>query len=215
MAARPARPHVPTPGARVRLALVRGVEVALAATLMIAGLGACTDDDGSDGAAATTGASTDTSAVLLGPPVTGPPPTYNVPDIPQASVAEICAGTETVVAVDDEISALLGPILASDSSDASDAALLQALSGLRPLVERASVGYDRMAAALPPELATDAKAVRDATFTFYGAVSASQSMDGLMATVSQARQFSEAAGESAARLDATTRKVCNKSLYNS
>ncbi len=157
----------------------------------------------------------ETTLVTLGPPVTGPPVTYIVPDIPAASVAEICAGTDAVVVVDDEISALLGPILASDSSATADAALLQALSGLKPLVDRASAGYDRMAAALPAELATDAGAVRDATLTFYGAVSASQSMEGLMATVTQARQFPEAATEAAARLDATTRKVCNKSLYNS
>jgi hypothetical protein len=153
--------------------------------------------------------------VTLGPPVTGPPATYIVPDIPAASVAEICAGTDAVVSVDDEMSALLGPILASDSSEAADAALLQALSGIKPLIDRASGGYDRMAAVLPAELAADAATVRDATLTFYGAVSASQSIDGLIATVTQARQFTESATEAAARLDATTKKVCNKSLYNS
>lgn len=190
---------------------------ALAALLVVAGIGtitACTDDDdGPDAAAASTSAGS--TAVTLGPPVTGPPPTYIVPEIPSTSVPEICAGADAVVSVDDEISALLGPILASDSSDAADAALLNALSGLKPLVDRASGGYDRMAAALPAELATDAGTVRDATLTFYGAVSASQSMEGLMATVTRARQFSEGAAEAAARLDATTRKVCNKSLYNS
>ncbi|MFN0028921.1 MAG: hypothetical protein ACKV2O_17300 [Acidimicrobiales bacterium] len=189
----------------------------VAGLLVIAAVGAlagCTDENG-DGAAASTSLGAESTLVTLGPPVTGPPATYIVPDISEASAAEICAGTKEVVSVDDEISALLGPILASDSSEAADAALLQALSGIKPLIDRASSGYDRMAAVLPAELAADAKALRDATLTFYGAVSASQSMDGLAATVSQARQFTSAATEAAARLDATTKKVCNQSLYNS
>lgn len=145
--------------------------------------------------------------------VTSPPVTYVVPDIPTASVAEICAGTNEVVTADAEISALVGPALAADASDEADLNLLVILTKLKPIIERAAAGYDRMGAALPAELASDARSVRDATLTFYGAVTSSQSMEGLSATIAQVTSFSDAAKEAAARLDATTRKTCNKSLY--
>ncbi len=145
--------------------------------------------------------------------VTSPPVTYVVPDIPTASVAEICAGTNEVVTADAEIGALVGPALAADASDEADRNLLVILTKLKPIIERAAAGYDRMGAALPVELASDARAVRDATLTFYGAVTSSQSMEGLSATITQVTSFSDAAKEAAARLDATTRKTCNKSLY--
>lgn len=146
--------------------------------------------------------------------VTAPPATYVVPDIPATSVAEICAGTKQVIEADDQISALLTPVLGADASDAADQALLNALTKVKPFIDDAGRGYDRMAAALPAALATDATSVRDATMTFYGAVTTAQSMDSLIIVLEQAAAFPEAAKEAAARLDATTRKTCNQSLYN-
>ena len=52
---------------------------------------------------------------------------------------------------------------------------------------------DRMAAVLPADLAKDAATVRAATLTFYGALSASQTMEVLVATVTQAQAFTDAA----------------------
>ncbi|MGD9751122.1 MAG: hypothetical protein AB7W59_09010 [Acidimicrobiia bacterium] len=165
---------------------------------------------GTDNAAGGTDTSGASAATVTAPPTTE----YVVPDIPAASVAEICAGTTQIVEADTRIGELLGPALAADASDAADAALLQALNDAKPLIDQAQAGYDRLAAVLPGELATDAAAVRDATLTFYGAVTATQTMDGLIAVIGQAQQYSDAARESAARLDATTRKTCNQSLYN-
>ncbi|MCC6436591.1 MAG: hypothetical protein IT196_16260 [Acidimicrobiales bacterium] len=147
--------------------------------------------------------------------VTAPPATFVVPDIPAAAVAEICAGTQQIVEADAKIGDLLGPALAADASTEADAALLAALAQAKPLIDQAQAGYDRMAVVLPGELATDAVAVRDATLTFYGAVTASQTMDGLIAVIGQAQTYSDSAKESAARLDATTRETCDQSLYNS
>lgn len=147
--------------------------------------------------------------------VTSPPATYVVPEIPAAAVAEICAGTKQIVEADAKIGDLLGPALAADASTEADAALLAALAQAKPLIDQAQAGYDRMAVVLPGQLATDATAVRDATLTFYGAVTASQTMDGLIAVIGQAQAYSDSAKESAARLDATTRKTCDQSLYNS
>lgn len=211
----------------------------LAAAVVLIGLAAaaCSGGDDGGGAAATTAqpggsppgttavgaASTSApadsagSAAVLGPSASSAAPTttYVVPDIPPTSVAEICAGTKQITAADDKIAELLGPALALDASPEADQQLIAALSQVKPLIDEAQAGYDRMAAALPGELATDAATVRDATLTFYGAVSASVSMEVLQATVSQARAYTDAAREAAARLDATTRKTCNLSLYNS
>ncbi len=144
---------------------------------------------------------------------TAPPPTYIVPDIPAEAVPEICAATTQINEADAKIGDLLSPVLAADASTEADANLLAALGQAKPLVDQAQAGYDRMAAVLPGELAADAVAVRDATLTFYGAVTSAQTMDGLLATVTQAQAYSDSARESAARLDATTRKTCNQSLY--
>ena len=146
--------------------------------------------------------------------VTAPPATYIVPDIPASATAEICAATTQITTADSKIGALLGPALAADASDQADQLLLQALTQVRPLVEEAEAGYNRMAAVLPEPLATDAGTVRDATLTFYGAVTASQTMEGLQATVNQARAFTNSAREAAAHLDAATKKTCNQSIYN-
>jgi hypothetical protein len=144
---------------------------------------------------------------------TAPPPTYVVPDIPATSVPEICAATTQIVDADAKIGDLLSPALAANASTEADAQLLAALSQAKPFIDQAQTGYDRMAAVLPGELAGDAVAVRDATLTFYGAVTSAQTMDGLIATVTQAQQYTDPARESAARLDATTRKTCNQSIY--
>jgi len=169
-------------------------------------LGACSSSGDDAGA---------TSATTAGPPAPTTTTTiYEVPPIPAESVAEICAGTDVVVGADSRIAALLGPLLQADSSDEADKALLDALSKVKPIIDEATSGYDRMAAALPDTLAADARSVRDATQTFYGAVSAASNMDVLAATVQEAAGFSNEAREAAARLDATTRKTCSKSLYS-
>ncbi len=185
----------------VRAGAVRaGAAVAFAGLLLT--LAAC---GGSD-----TEASSDTTA---GPP--SPEPTsYVVPPIADAAVAEICAGAADVVAADSEIGSTLGPVLAQDSDPAADQALIAALSTVKPMIKRATEGYERMAVALPDGLAVDARAVRDATVTFYDAVTAATTMDGLITTLQDAASFSGDVQQGAARLDATTRKVCNTSLYN-
>lgn len=183
-----------------RSATRRGAAVAVVGLLVA--LAACGGSDAE--------ASSDTTA---GPP-TPEPTSYVVPPIADAAVAEICAGAADVVAADSEIGATLGPVLAQDSDPAADQALITALSTVKPMITRATDGYARMAAALPDSLAVDAKAVRDATVTFYDAVTAATSMDALIGTLQDAASFSAEVQQGAARLDATTRKVCNVSLYN-
>ncbi len=157
-----------------------------------------------------TSASSDTTA---GPPA--PEPTsYVVPPIAEDAIAEICAAAADIVAVDSEIGATLSPILVLDASEEADRQLIAALATVMPLITRAAGGYDRMAAVLPQSLAVDAKTVGDGTLAFYAAVTAVANMEALMATLQDVGSFPQEMREGAARLDATTRKVCNLSLYN-
>jgi hypothetical protein len=167
---------------------------------------------------AVVGASSCTSDGEAAAPVTtaGTPPTtaYVVPDIPAGSIPEICAGAGQVVEADDQIGSLLAPLLGADSSDEADKALLAALGQVKPFVEAAGAGYDRMAVVLPEGLAADARTVRDATASFYTEVGAVTTMDDLIGVLEKAAQAPDDTRVSAARLDAATRKVCNLSLYN-
>ena len=96
----------------------------------------------------------------------------------------------------------------------ADKALLAALTQVKPFVESAGAGYDRMAVVLPEGLAADARAVRDATAAFYASVGAATTMEALITVLEEASQAPTDTRVSAARLDAATRKVCNLSLYN-
>jgi hypothetical protein len=150
------------------------------------------------------------------PTTAGTPPTtaYVVPDIPAEAIPEICAGAEQVVEADDKIGSLLAPLLGADSSEDADRALLSALGQVKPFVDSAGAGYDRMAAVLPDGLAADARTVRDATAAFYTSVGAVTTMDALIGVLEEAAAAPDDTREAAARLDAATRKVCNLSLYN-
>ncbi len=178
----------------------RGAALALVGLLLT--LAACGGSDAE--------ASSDTTA---GPPSPGPT-SYVVPPIADAAVAEICAGAADILAADTEIGSTLGPVLSQDSDPAADKALIATLSTVKPMVKHATDGYERMAAALPDSLAVDARAVGRATVTFYDAVIAATTMDALISTLQDAASFSNEVQQGAARLDATTRKVCNTSLYN-
>lgn len=207
----PRAPRRPRGGVRRRV--LGGLLIGLVAS----GLGACSGDDGGTGAAGSTTVPGAASTIAtVGPPsdMSTTTTAYVVPEIAAETVAEICAGTTQIVEADDKIGTLLEPVLAADASDAADAALISALAQVKPFIDDAQAGYDRLAAVLPGELATDAATVRDATLTFYGAVTASSSMEVLMATLGEATQFTDAAKESAARLDATTRATCDQSIYN-
>lgn len=122
---------------------------------------------------------------------------------------EICAGATLVADADEAITNLLGPPLQAEDGPEADSALLDAISRAQPSIEMARQGYDRMAAVLPAELASDATAVRDATLTIYGEISKATSVDDLVTVVNVGRELAQLAAASGSRLNETTKAVCN------
>lgn len=183
------------------------------------------------GAAATMGCSDDdasaptTSAPVIGPTVvppdgstppsavgettTAPPATYLVPSIAADRIPEICAGAQQVFDADSAFATLVGPALQADQGAEADQALLVALTQAPPIIENARQGYDRMAAALPPELATDANAVRDATLTIYAQLIQATTFDELIEKANVGRELAKTAAISGVRLNETTKAYCN------
>jgi hypothetical protein len=178
--------------------------VLLAGCLGAAGLGCSGDDkDGKDAGTTTTAAPEETTTEA----------TYIVPPIAAASVPEICEATKSINAADDALSQLLTPLLSSDDSPQADQALLAALPQVAPLIDQAQQGYARMAAALPPDLAADARKVSEATKSFYDTVVSAKTIEDAIAAVQNSAAADEAK-ESAAHIEATVKATCNLSLYS-
>jgi hypothetical protein len=175
----------------------------LALGLVLAPLGACSGDDG-DQAADTTVAEEATT--------TGA--TYIVPPIDPSAVSEICEATKAITAADTALSQLLLPLLGQDDSPEADRALLAALPQATPLIEQAQLGYARMAAVLPADLAADARKVSEAIKAFYQPVLASKTIEEAIAAVQSSQGPAVEARESSAHIEATVKATCNLSLYS-
>lgn len=205
-----ASPSIPRPH--------RLLSVALAAAFGLAAAGCSGTDEATSPTTSTAAGETTAPAGGTGEgsttaptTTTAPAPTttFVVPEIDAAQIPEICAGAQEVAAADEAITSLLGPALQAEDGPAADSALLAAIAQAQPAIDQARVGYDRMAAALPPGLAADADAVRDATVTIYGQVTGARSVDELVEVVNVGRDMAKLAAEAGYRLNETTKAVCD------
>ncbi len=192
------------------------VAAVFAATLAVTGAACSSGDSTVDVAASTsTSASTDGTETTEGTAAEDTTTTtaYVVPPIEESTKAELCAATKAISDAGDELSALLVPALAQEDSPQADMALIDLLPKTTVYIDKAKVGYDRLAAVLPAPLNDDAIKVRDTTVKIYTDIAAVKSITELQDVIEARREDDRLARESSARLEATVKQTCNLSLY--
>lgn len=199
-------PAVPSPARRRFLA--RTVAAPALALAMFAAAGCSSSSEASSKETTTTVETGDTAAED-----TTTTTAFPVPPIAEGSKAEICAATKVIGDAGDELSAMLLPALSAEDSPEADKALIDLLPKTATFVDRARVGYERLAAVLPGGLSEDALKVRDTTTKIYGDIAAVKSITELQDVIETRRGDDKTAREASARVETTVKQTCNLSLY--